>query len=73
MLGCFQHVTMWRTRSFRRQGSLGMTNTLLLLPIFFSLIGCRQKEEQQPEVTVYTALDQEFSQSIFAAFTENPG
>ena len=38
-----------------------------------SLSGCRQKEAQQPEVIVYTALDREFSQPIFAEFTEKTG
>jgi iron(III) transport system substrate-binding protein len=50
-----------------------MTIGLLLVLISFSFIGCRQKEEQQPEVIVYTALDQEFSQPIFAEFTEKTG
>ena len=35
--------------------------------------GCHSKEEQQPEVIVYTALDQEFSRPIFAQFTQETG
>jgi iron(III) transport system substrate-binding protein len=46
---------------------------LLSLSITITLSGCRSKEEQQPEVVVYTALDQEFSQPIFDEFTEKTG
>src|SRR3954447_10008991 len=35
------------------------------------LIGCRR--ESAPEVVVYSALDQEFSQPIFEAFTRRTG
>src|SRR3954467_13331954 len=35
------------------------------------LIGCRR--ESAPEVVVYSALDQEFSQPIFEAFTRETG
>lgn len=46
----------------------------LLLLLIILLSGCRQKqEEQRPEVIVYTALDQEFSQPIFAEFTQKTG
>ena len=39
-----------------------------------ALSGCRQnKEEQQPEVIVYTALDREFSEPIFEEFTKKTG
>ena len=37
------------------------------------LSGCRTKEEQQPEVIVYTALDREFSEPIFEEFTKKTG
>jgi iron(III) transport system substrate-binding protein len=35
--------------------------------------GCRSKEDQQPEVIVYTALDREFSEPIFEEFTKKTG
>jgi iron(III) transport system substrate-binding protein len=48
--------------------------TICRLLLFATIVaGCRSKEEQQPEVVVYTALDQEFSQPIFAEFTEKTG
>src|SRR5882672_7674478 len=46
---------------------------LLLLPVMLSLFGCHSKEVASPEVVVYTALDQEFSQPIFADFTRETG
>src|SRR5215204_1941264 len=45
---------------------------LLLFSAMMALSGCRSNE-QQPEVTVYTALDREFSQPIFGQFTEKTG
>lgn len=46
---------------------------LLLFSAAIVLSGCRQKEVQQPEVIVYTALDREFSQPIFDEFTKRTG
>src|SRR4051794_9423096 len=48
-------------------------SALLLISATIALSGCHRKEERQPEVIVYTALDQEFSQPIFAEFTEKTG
>ncbi len=45
---------------------------LLMLPGTFGLVGCHE-EESMPEVVVYTALDQEFSQPIFEDFTRETG
>ena len=44
---------------------------LLAFPLVAVLLGCRK--DQSPEVVVYTALDQEFSQPIFADFTRETG
>jgi iron(III) transport system substrate-binding protein len=69
VLAYLQHVTVTSTRSFGRQGSVRMTFTSLLIAL--TLFGCQRKEVvEQPEVVVYTALDQEFSKLIFATFTE---
>jgi iron(III) transport system substrate-binding protein len=46
---------------------------LLLLSATIVLSGCHSKEEQQPEVIVYTALDREFSEPIFEEFTKKTG
>jgi iron(III) transport system substrate-binding protein len=46
---------------------------MLLLSATIVMSGCRSKEEQQPEVIVYTALDREFSEPIFAQFTQKTG
>jgi iron(III) transport system substrate-binding protein len=47
---------------------------LLLLSLQVLLSGCHRKEEaESPEVVVYAALDQGFSQPIFTAFTEKTG
>src|SRR4051794_9788618 len=42
-----------------------------LLAIFVGVIGCSKPEP--PNVTVYTALDQEFSKPIFEEFSRNTG
>lgn len=47
-----------------------------LMPLLWvaALVGCGAEESKQPEVVVvYTALDQEFSQPIFAEFTKETG
>jgi iron(III) transport system substrate-binding protein len=44
----------------------------LVVSALVGLFGCH-RTQQQPEIIVYTALDQEFSQPIFDDFTRNTG
>ena len=55
----------------RTRGSARTYSVLLVFSAALGLIGCHRQE--QPEVIVYTALDQEFSQPIFEDFTRETG
>jgi iron(III) transport system substrate-binding protein len=46
---------------------------VVLFAAMIAISGCGHKEAAQPEVNVYTALDQEFSAPIFEAFTKKTG
>ena len=54
-------------------GAAWLLRAGLLAALLVAVVGCHSEPPKPPEVIVYTALDQEFSQPIFEEFTRATG